>query len=229
VPVERAVARALSPAGSDRFENAADFRDALAEAPTIREPASAAPGRRAHSARVRSWPGAAAALLASAARVMRSRGPAVEKRSAPGAAQAMVAVLPFETLGTPGDQYFADGLTEEITSRLAQVAGLRVVSRTTAVQYRGTHKSMRQIGRELGIGYLLEGTVRWETHGRTSGRVRVTPQLILVPEDRHVWADRYDVDPADGFEAQSAIAEEVSAALGRALGRRCQPGFEAVA
>jgi TolB-like protein len=218
--LDRAVTRALSPLGSDRFETAAGFRDALADVHTSGETVPPEPGERRSSPRHRRWPGAAAALVASAVRVMRSRGPALEGRAAPASGQTMLAVLPFETLGRAGDEYFADGLTEEITSRLAQVALLGVVSRTTAMQYRGTHKSVRQIGRELGVGYVLEGTVRWERHDGAGSRVRVTPQLIHVSEDRHLWADRYDVDPAQSFEAQSAIAERVSAALDVALGGR---------
>jgi len=143
---------------------------------------------------------------------------AVGRRSAAVAAgPKMVAVLPFKNLGAPEDQYFSDGLTEEITSRLAAVAGLGVISRTSADQYRNTPKALRQIGQELGAGYVLEGSVRWEKAGGKS-RIRVTPQLIQVADDRHLWADRYDADLADVFQIQGQIAEQVTSALNVALG-----------
>jgi serine/threonine-protein kinase len=129
----------------------------------------------------------------------------------------MLAVLPFKNMGAAGDQYFADGLTEEITSRLASVSELGVVSRTSADQYKGSSKSLRQIGQELGVGYVLEGSVRWEKSPDGSSRVRVTPQLIRVTDDRHLWADRYDAELADVFQVQSSIAEQVTSAMNLAL------------
>ena len=78
-------------------------------------------------------------------------------------------MLPFKNLGPAGDQYFADGLTEEITSRLAGLSGLRVISRTSADQYRASTQSVRAIGAELGAEYVLEGSVRWARDGRRGG------------------------------------------------------------
>jgi TolB-like protein/tetratricopeptide (TPR) repeat protein len=134
-------------------------------------------------------------------------------------------VLPFENLGAPADGYFADGITEEITSRLAAVPGLKVTSRTTAMQYKGAKKSVRQIGEELAAAYVLEGSVRWEKAGGEN-RIRVTPQLIRVSDDSHVWADRYDAVLAEVFQVQSTIAEKVVGALGVALG---EPAKQALA
>ncbi len=131
----------------------------------------------------------------------------------------MLAVLPFKNLGDPGDQYFTDGLTEEITSRLAGVGGLGVISRTSADHYRNTSKTLRQIGQELGAGYVLEGSVRWAKTGAGGSRVRVTPQLIRVADDRHLWAERYDAEMADLFQVQAGIAEQVVTALDVALGK----------
>ena len=129
----------------------------------------------------------------------------------------MLAVLPFKNMGAPGDQYFADGLTEEITSRLAGVSDLGVVSRTSTDPYKGTNKNIRQIGQELGVGYILEGSVRWEKSPGGGSRVRVTPQLIRVADDRHLWTDRYDAELADVFQVQSSIAERVTSAMNLAL------------
>lgn len=129
----------------------------------------------------------------------------------------MLAVLPFKNMGQAGDQYFADGLTEEITSRLSGISSLGVVSRTSADQYKGSTKSLKQIGQELGVGYVLEGSVRWEKSPDGTSRVRVTPQLIRVADDRHLWADRYDAQLADVFQVQAGIAQQVIGAMNLAL------------
>jgi TolB-like protein/Tfp pilus assembly protein PilF len=129
---------------------------------------------------------------------------------------ARIAVLPFDNLGPPEDGYFADGITEEITSRLAMIPTLGVISRTSAEQYRNSSKSLKEVGRELGVAYILEGSVRWEK-SQDGSRVRVTPQLIRVSDDRHLWAGRFDETLEEVFEVQSRIAEQVAAELNLAL------------
>ena len=156
--------------------------------------------------------GAAILALVIGALVMARRGGSAPIDPAGG--PQMLAVLPFKNLGLPADQYFADGLTEEITSRLATVGDLGVISRTSADRYRGTSKSLKQVGRELGVGYVLEGSIRWDRRPDGSNRVRVTPQLIRVADDRNVWASRFDADLRDIFEIQANIAEQVATALG---------------
>ncbi len=126
----------------------------------------------------------------------------------------MLVVLPFENLGSPDDKYFADGMTEEITSRLAAVSGLGVISRTSAVQYDREGKTLRQIGDDLGVDYVLEGTVRWNKGAAAGSRVRVTPQLIQVSDDTHLWAETYDRVIEDIFAVQSEIAEKIIGQLG---------------
>ena len=120
-----------------------------------------------------------------------------------------IVVLPFENLGSPDDEYFASGITEEITSRLAAVSGLQVISRTSARTYLGTNKTVREIGEELDVGYALEGTIRWDRGETGHGRVRITPQLIRVADDSHLWSERYDRMLDDIFAVQSDIAEQV--------------------
>ena len=127
--------------------------------------------------------------------------------------RTMLAVLPFENLGSADDEYFADGLTEEITSRLAVMSGLGVISRTSAMQYKENRPPLKQIGKELGVDYVLEGTVRWERPGEGPSRIRVTPQLIRVADDTHLWASRYDRQLEEIFAVQSSIAEEVAREL----------------
>jgi len=120
-----------------------------------------------------------------------------------------IVVLPFENLGNPEAEYFADGMTEEVTSRLASLEGLGVISRTSAMQYKGARPSLKQIGEELGVDYVLEGAVRWQRSSSGPGRVRVTPQLIQVSEGTQLWAGRYDNVLTDIFEVQSDIAKRV--------------------
>jgi serine/threonine protein kinase/Flp pilus assembly protein TadD len=125
----------------------------------------------------------------------------------------MLVVLPFLNLGSPEDEYFADGITEEITSRLAALHGLGVISRTSAVQYKKTGKTIKQIGEELSVDYVLEGSVRWNRRPEGEGRVRVTPQLVRVADDTHIWSESYDRVIEDIFSVQSEIAEHVAQQL----------------
>jgi len=120
-----------------------------------------------------------------------------------------IVVFPFENLGAEEDAYFAAGMAEEITSRLAAVHGLQLISRTTAINYNREGKSMRQIGRELGVGYVLEGSIRWDRPGEGPSRVRVTPQLSRVSDDTQLWSERYERDVTAIFDVQTQIAQEV--------------------
>ena len=132
--------------------------------------------------------------------------PASEKRK-------MLAVLPFENLGSAKDQYFATGMTDEITSRLSTIKDLGVISRSSAMQYNRTNKSIRQIGEELGVEYVLEGSIRW-SHSGGASKVRVTPQLVRVSDDTQIWSDSYDRVMDDVFNVQSEIAQALIAQLG---------------
>ncbi len=155
---------------------------------------------------------------ASTARATRgTREPSTAAAPPSASARKMIVVLPFENLGSAEDAYFAAGMTEEFTSRLARVSGLGVISRTSAVQYDRAGKTMRQIGEDLGVDFVLEGTVRWDRRAGGTSRVRVTPQLIRVSDDTHVWSDAYDRDIDDLFSVQSEIASNVVRALGVTL------------
>jgi non-specific serine/threonine protein kinase len=125
----------------------------------------------------------------------------------------MLVVLPFKNLGLLEDEYFADGITEEITSRLSEIKQIGVIGRTSADQYKNTEKSFDQIGDELGVDYLLEGSVRWEKLPGKESRIRVTPQLINVSDGTHLWTKRYDAILESVFDLQSDIAEKVAKAL----------------
>jgi len=128
-----------------------------------------------------------------------------------------LAVLPFENLGNPEDEYFADGITDEIASRLSAVKNLRIIGRRGVLEYKGTNKSIQQIGKELGVDYLLDGTVRWQNSENADSRVRVTPQLIRVSDASSVWSDVYDNVITQIFAVQSTIASQVVGSLDIAL------------
>jgi len=129
-----------------------------------------------------------------------------------------IVVLPFENLGAAEDAYFAEGMTEEITARLASVSGIQVISRTSARLYEQTDKSIPEIGRELRVGYVLEGTVRWARTEGGASQIRITPQLIRADDDTHLWAETYDRVLEDVFDIQSEIAQKVTQELGITLG-----------
>jgi serine/threonine protein kinase/tetratricopeptide (TPR) repeat protein len=140
-----------------------------------------------------------------------------DSTSAVSSRRKMLVVIPFENLGAPDQEYFADGVTEEITGKLSGLSGLGVIARTSAMQYKKTTKSMNEIGRELGVGYVLQGTIRWEGGPGGTRRVRVSPALIKVSDGTQIWSESYDAVVSDVFKIQSGIAGEVASAMGVAL------------
>jgi len=148
-----------------------------------------------------------------------------DKEDSAAGATPMIAVKPFENLGSPEDEYFADGITDEITSRLAGIVGLGVISRTSAMVYKNSNKNLKQIGQELGVDYILEGTVRWSKVG-DKPRVRITPQLVRVSDDRHVWADNYEREMLEVFAVQADIANKIVDQLGITLVRNSREDQE---
>jgi TolB-like protein/DNA-binding SARP family transcriptional activator len=121
-------------------------------------------------------------------------------------------VLPFENLGSPEDDYFTDGITEEITSSLAGISGLRVIARQTAIQYGGSPLSALEIAEELDVDYVLEGTVRTDRAPDGTGLVRITPQLIRASDQTHIWADPYTTEIVEGdlFRIQAELASRIA-------------------
>ena len=132
------------------------------------------------------------------------------------AGRKMLAVLPFENRGPAADDYFADGLTEAIGMRLGGVRSLGVIASQSAMQYKGTNKSLAQIGRELGVQYVLQGSVWWEKTAGAS-RVRVSPTLLRVSDGRQLWAAQYDTVLSGMFALQTSLATKVAGALDVAL------------
>jgi adenylate cyclase len=135
-----------------------------------------------------------------------------EHVAAPSPAQAdtnRVAVLPFSNMSPdPNDEYFADGMTEELIDRLAQVKSLKVIARTSVMSFKGGKKTASEIAKQLDVGTLVEGSVR-----KAGNRVRVTVQLINAGREEHLWSSHYDGSLDDVFAVQSEIAEKVAGEL----------------
>jgi TolB-like protein/tetratricopeptide (TPR) repeat protein len=131
--------------------------------------------------------------------------------------QSRIVVLPFVNLGPSEDAYFAAGVTEEITSRLTSVPGIAVISRDSADHYANSSKTHQEIGRELRVDYVLDGTVRWDRSRDRTSHVRIAPRLIRVADDTQVWADAYDRVIEDIFTVQSDIARSVIVQVGITL------------
>ena len=124
-----------------------------------------------------------------------------------------IVVLPFQNLsGDPEQEYFSDGIVEEITTALSRFRSLFVIARNSAFTYKGRAVDVRQVGRELGVRYLLEGSVR-----KAANRVRITGQLIDAASAAHLWADRFDGSPEDIFDLQDQVTASVVGAISPAL------------
>jgi TolB-like protein/DNA-binding winged helix-turn-helix (wHTH) protein len=176
-------------------------------------PASAAPNGAAPAAVQRTaWSrppvlaACAAVLLLIAAASRYLYLPRAGERAAEAPAIHSLAVLPLENLsGDKEQEYFADGITDALITDLAQVASLRVISRTSAMQFRGSRETLPQIGRDLKVDAVVEGTV-----ARGAGRVRITAQLIEASSDHHLWAKTYERDLKDVLALQDEIAQAIA-------------------
>ena len=124
-----------------------------------------------------------------------------------------IVVLPFVNLaGDPQQDYFVDGVTESLTTDLSQMSGMRVIGRNTAFSYKNKPVDLKQIGRELNVRYVLEGSVQ-----RSADRMRVNVQLIDAESGNHLWADRFDKTVADLFDMQDEIVARLANALNNQL------------
>ena len=130
-------------------------------------------------------------------------------KALPNVVTASIAVLPFTNMsGDPEQEYFTDGISEDIITDLSKIAGLSVIARNSSFTYKGRSVDMRTVGRELGVRSVLEGSIR-----RTGNRVRITAQLVDTTNGTHLWADRYDRDLTDIFEVQDDVTHRIVDAL----------------
>src|SRR5262249_4498679 len=124
-----------------------------------------------------------------------------------------IAVLPFANMSSdPEQEFFADGIAEDVITALSRYPSLFVIARNSCFTYKGRAVDVKQVGRELGVRYVLEGSLR-----RSGGRIRVTGQLVEAETGNHLWAERYDRDLADIFDIQDDITEAVTTAIAPAI------------
>ena len=188
---------------------------------TPKPPAPVAPPRR------RRWRLLVAAVVVALAGVAMlvwrsSGGPGLPPGAPPPAGvpgDKSIAVLPFVNFsGAREDEFFSDGITEDMVTHLAQISGLKVISRTSIREYKDTKKPLRQVARELGVAHILQGSVR-----RDESRFRINAQLIDAQTEAHLWARSYDRDMKDVLSVQSEVAIEIASALkARLLGSEKQ-------
>jgi serine/threonine-protein kinase len=157
----------------------------------------------------------ALALWAVVALVLVFRGPA--GATSPGG-MVRLAVMPFENRGAADDAYFVDGMADQVRGKLMSLAGFQITARTSSDQYKASTKTPQQIGKELGVDYLLVSTVTWAKTPDGRGRVQVVPELINVKTGAGTWQQSFDADLTDIFQVQGSIATQVAGALNVALG-----------
>ena len=181
---------------------------ALLEQPPSEVPASSPPPRR--SVRIAIVVGVAGLLLLGAASLFTMHRAVRQTGHDP----IVIAVLPFDDMSIDRQAFLVDGLTEEMVSRVTQInpEHLKVIARTSAMQYEGTKKSAREIGQELGVDYILESSIRHE-----SGRVRITSQLVRTADQTHLWAENYDRDMRDLLPLEAEVTADIAEQIQRKL------------
>jgi DNA-binding SARP family transcriptional activator/TolB-like protein len=209
--IDRVIRKALAFAPAQRYQNAATFAKALTMAERAAPLSSATPRRLPLRAAIAGFGALGVSALFAWQVAGRLRAPV-----AVGTEPVRLAVLPFENVGDSVDGYFADGMTDEIRGKLAALPDLVVIASSSSNQYRHTTKPPGEIGRELGVRYLLMGRVRWDKHVGPTSRVRVEPELVEVqdvarPTTR--WGQGFDSPLVDVFQVQSDIAGKVAREL----------------
>jgi len=175
-----------------------DLESAAPDAEIVVDTPNASTQQSAHRATIAAG---VALALASAIGV----GWLVQSRARPATLHSL-AVLPLENLsGDASQEYFADGMTEQLIASLGQISALRVISRTSVMGYKGARKPLPQIARELNVDAVIEGSI-----ARSGGRVRITAQLIDAAADKHLWAKSYDGDLRDALALQIRVAREIA-------------------
>jgi serine/threonine-protein kinase len=235
--VDQAIRKALSPVAADRFAGAGQFVQALqpassgatassaasaSPAPTRPSAPTAIPPSRAAAARPRIPIAALSLILGLLIGVGALFAWRHGKSDSSSSKERRIAVIPFENLGDTADAYFADGLTDAVRGKLTALPGMRVIASNSSRQYRGTDKSFQEIGRELGVDYLLVGKVRWAKSADGSSRVQVSPELIDVATSDAKWQQPFDASLTDVFKVQADVAGQVAQALNVAIGSQQQ-------
>ena len=206
--LERIVTKCLQKEPENRYQSAQDLEVDLRQLATPQTARPAAALSRVQ--RRRRYAGLSFALIVALAAILIAWGLRGWRHRVPGRVDAepidSLAVLPLENLsGDSQQEYFADGMTDELITDLAQISALRVISRTSVMQYKGTHKPLRAIAHELNVKAIVEGTVL-----RSGEHVRIAAELIDARTDSHLWARSYDRDLRDILKLQSEVARDIT-------------------
>jgi serine/threonine-protein kinase len=217
--VDAVIAKAMAPVMADRYSSAAEFARAL-------QP-SRGDALEVRQSRILQ-PLAARPLFAALTLGILIGGGALfawRLSSRESDQRTLVAVLPFENLGAPEEEYIADGITDEVRSRLRTLPGVEVIARGSSIQYKKTTLTQRQIAQELGARYLLTATVRWEKVAGGRSRVRVSPEFVEVANHGSPtikWQQQFDASLTDQFQVYADISSRVAQSLRVALGGNAQ-------
>src|SRR5262245_36570806 len=205
--LQRVVDRSLRKDPAERYQTAEEM---LSDLRAIKEKTDGIAARNAR------WIGVAAvaALLAGLALFYASRGGRTSPARAPAVIDKSIAVLPLQNLSEDKENaFFADGVQDELLSNLSKIKDLKVISRTSVMQYKsGTRRNLKEIAQQLGVSNVVEGSVR-----RSGDHVRVSVQLIDGRTDRHLWGENYDRNLADSVSLQGELATEIASAVGATL------------
>ena len=236
--VQRIVSKALSKNKDDRYQHTdemlADLKRERKSMEYIRTGSAISSGMSSSQHTSRRWLSSATMMVFGgiicilALVLYLFRGNIIGKGTEKSSQMIKIAVLPFENQGPADQEYFADGLTDEVSTKLSGLSGLAVIAPSSSMHYKRSTKSVQEIGNELGVGYLLQGTIRWET-GDSSNRknvhLRVNPRLIKIADGTQMWSQSLEGTMAGVFKIQSDIAQQVAAALDVTL---LQPERESV-
>ncbi len=208
--LERIIGKCMAKTPKDRYQHADELIvDLRTSCPTATSSPSGSPGAavaRGRRMRTRLILSVTALIVVAVCAWFFLTKPSGEMREL---RRKSIAVLPFSPFGrTFDDTVFADGIHDDILTQLSKISGLRVIARTSMVLYRDSKKTPRQIGDDLDVGYLLEGSTR-----RSGGKIRITAQLIKTADEGHLWAETYDRNDADVFAVQSDIAQRISSSM----------------
>ncbi|HKO03982.1 MAG TPA: protein kinase [Candidatus Acidoferrales bacterium] len=222
--LERIISKLLEKDAGKRYQSSSEL---LVEMKQLRREsaggqatASAAPAAKPLPVRAVAIAAVAVLLAVSGYAALRWRAEHAAPAASVAAAKPSVAVLPFQNLsGDPQNEYFSDGTTDEIITKLSKIKNLEVASRTSVARYKGTQEDVKQIGKELGVRYILEGSVR-----KAENRVRISAQLIDTSTGFHLWADDFDRDLKDVFAVQEETALKIADALNLQLTPEEQQG-----
>jgi serine/threonine-protein kinase len=201
--IDAAIRRAMAKSPADRFPTTSAFAVALG-APGVQLSSRPLRALWLRATRGRRRVGALAVAIAMAIAGFAIFPALVD------AGPRRLAVLPFENLGQAEDEYFADGVSEEITNRLAGLSDLAVIARTSSIQYRGSSLSRREIANDLGVDYLIEGSVQWNHMSSARGSVKIIAKLVEASDERIVWAIDTTAALTDVFGIQASIADRVA-------------------